>query len=168
MKDSKTIFLLVEDDDNDAYLMQRLFTDKSMPTHIKLVRVQDGLEAKEYVEGSGKYRDREDYPPPDVILLDLKLPRWSGFQFLEWLRKEGNGQHLLPVIVLTSSAEPEDVQRAYHLGVNCYLVKPVDWRELQTRIRTLGMFWGSYVEKPVPVIQRVKELLPTSRSFARV
>jgi two-component system response regulator len=89
------------------------------------------------------------YPLPNVILLDLNMPRLNGFDFLEWLRSGASGQHrFIPVVVMSSSALEEEVARAYALGVNSYMVKPVDWQKFRERIKTLGIYWAEHVEIP--------------------
>ena len=146
-KPELTTFLLVEDDPNDVLFVQQAF--KQAPACIRLEAVSDGLHAMHYLEGLGDYSDRRTYPLPDVILLDLKMPRVDGFRFLDWLRAKGPREHrLIPVLVMSSSALPQDVERAYALGVNSYLVKPVDWHEFKERIKAIGIYWGEHVKKP--------------------
>jgi len=117
-----------------------------------LRRVSDGIEAMRYLKGDCEYADRKKFPVPDIILLDLKLPRFSGFDFLEWLHNEAPGDlAVLPVIVLSASDGPADVRRAYALGANAYLVKPLDWDSLFERIRTIYSFWVDQTETPVIV-----------------
>src|SRR5215469_4200237 len=116
-------FLLAEDDPYDAFCVEQEF--KRGPGHLCLRRVCDGVEAMEYVEGKGEYADRERHPLPDVILLDLKLPRMDGFKFLEWLRQRApEALRRTPVVVLSSSTVEADVSRAYLLGADSYVVKP--------------------------------------------
>lgn len=143
-----TTFLLVEDDLNDVFSVEREF--RSAPPHIRLRVLPDAVEAMHYLQGEGLYADRQNFPLPDVILLDLKMPRISGFEFLEWLRKESDPQHrLLPVIITSSSAFREDITRAYAIGVNSYLIKPVDWKEFRQRIGALGIYWTERAQTPV-------------------
>ena len=85
---------------------------------------------------------------PHVILLDLKMPRINGFDFLAWLRSEGPKKHrFIPVVVMSSSGLREDVERAYALGANSYLVKPISWTLFKERIKTVGIYWAEHVEK---------------------
>ena len=143
-----TIFLQVDDDPNDIFLVEREF--KNAPAHLQLKSVPDGIEAKRYLEGQGEYADRRKYPMPNVILLDLKMPRFSGFDFLEWIHSTTTGDlRLIPVVVMSSSHLPQDVTRAYALGVNAYMVKPVKWEQFRERIKALGVYWADNVETPV-------------------
>lgn len=140
-----TVFLLVEDDDHDAFFVEREF--KSVPSHIKLKRVIDGMEAVQYLQGKGDYANRAKYPLPQVILLDLKMPKFTGFEFLEWLRSQSpEDVRLTPVIVMSSSNLESDVKRAYALGVNSYMVKAIDWKLFKERIKALGIYWTEHVE----------------------
>jgi CheY-like chemotaxis protein len=142
-----TTFLLVEDEPNDVALVQMEFAKAPFP--IRLYPVGDGSEAIDYIEGRGKFANRKEYPMPDVVLLDLKMPRVSGFDFLKWLRTESpNSCHLIPVVVMSSSSLEEDVDRAYGLGANSYLVKPVDWVQFRERIKALGIYWAWHSQTP--------------------
>jgi CheY-like chemotaxis protein len=142
-----TTFLLVEDEPNDVFFVRRQFSHG--PQNLRLFAVNDGAEAIRYVEGQGEYGDRSTHPLPDVILLDLKMPRINGFEFLEWLRgKAPDKLRLIPVIIMSSSSLAEDIQRAYELGANSYIVKPVNWDEFKDRLRALSIYWVEHVEKP--------------------
>lgn len=125
------------------------FEFQRVPAHIRMVAVHDGSEAMQYLEGKGKFANIPHHPHPDVVLLDLKMPRINGFEFLEWLRTKAP-VHLrfIPVVVMSSSALREDVDRAYSLGANSYLVKPVQWPLFQQRIQALGIYWAEHVERP--------------------
>jgi CheY-like chemotaxis protein len=140
-------FLLVEDDPNDILMLELEF--QRVPAHIRMMAVHDGGEAMQYLLGTGKFAEVARCPHPDVILLDLKMPRIDGFEFLEWLRTKAP-LHLrfMPVVVMSSSALREDVDRAYSLGANSYLVKPVQWTLFQQRIQALGIYWAEHVERP--------------------
>jgi CheY-like chemotaxis protein len=130
--------LLVEDDSNDILFIQRAFRRSKLENPIQVVR--DGDEAVEYLAGSGDYADRNLYPLPGMILLDLKLPRRSGLEVLEWLKQQPIIKRI-PVVILTSSKENIDIDRAYDIGVNSYLLKPVNHNALNDMIETLNAFW---------------------------
>lgn len=138
--------LLVEDDPNDVLLIQRAFRRANLVNPLQVV--QDGEAAVLYLGGQGSYADRDRYPLPILILLDLKLPRLSGLEVLEWLRQQPRLKRL-PVVVLTSSRENVDVNRAYDLGANSYLVKPVAFDGLMEMVRTLNQYWLILNEKPI-------------------
>lgn len=140
-------FLLVEDDPNDVLFVQQEF--KRTSKNIRLNVVSDGIEAMRFLEGKDMYKDRQKYPLPHVVLLDLKMPRFSGFDFLEWLRFKAPDQlRFIPVIVLSSSNLAPDVARAYALGVNSFVVKPVNWEEFRQRLQVLAAYWADNVETP--------------------
>jgi CheY-like chemotaxis protein len=115
------MILLVEDNEDDVFLMQRALKKASIdrPMHI----IRDGRQALEYLEAAGKYADRNSYPLPSLIFLDLKLPFVPGFKVLEWIRQQPSLKKL-PVIILTSSAEQCDRDKANALGAQSFLVKP--------------------------------------------
>ena len=122
---------------------------RRVPAHIRMVAVHDGKEAMQYLEAEGKFSNEEKYPVPDVVLLDLKMPRINGFEFLHWLRCESPAHlRFIPVVVMSSSALRQDVDKAYALGANSYLVKPVQWKLFQERIQALGLYWAVHVERP--------------------
>lgn len=137
--------LLVEDDPADALLTQRAFRKAEIEISIQVVK--DGDAALAYLLGEGEYADRSRYPLPVITLLDLKLPRRSGHEVLVWLRQQPELKRL-PVVVLTSSQESADVNRAYDLGANAYLVKPVGFAPLLDMIKTLNLFWLLMNQKP--------------------
>lgn len=147
MKLTDFIMLLVEDDPNDILLIQRAFAKACLVNPLKVVR--DGEEALNYLSGTGDFADRGRYPLPSLILLDLKLPRKSGLEILQWLRQQPNLKHI-PVIVLTSSKESSDVSRAYDLGANSYLVKPVGFEGLLELVKSIGMYWMILNKTPEP------------------
>jgi CheY-like chemotaxis protein len=141
------MFLLAEDNAHDAYFVEHEFANASK--HLQLRKVRDGAEAVEYLEGKGPYADRHQFPVPDVILLDLKMPRLDGYDFLKWLRNDAPGDmRLIPVIVMSSSNNQSDVTRSYGLGANSYVVKPVGWHAFQKCIKELGIYWSEHSETP--------------------
>lgn len=135
---SESGILLVEDDSNDILFIQRAFRQTKFENSMQVVR--DGDEAVAYLSGEGKYANRSLYPLPGMILLDLKLPRRSGLEVLEWLRIQPVLKRI-PVVILTSSKENNDVNKAYDIGVNSYLLKPVNYNALNEMIETLNAFW---------------------------
>jgi len=137
--------LLVEDDPNDVLLIQRAFRKAKLVNPVQIVK--DGQEAVDYLAGEGSYADRNAYPWPALMLLDLKLPRKSGFEVLEWLHAQPRLKRL-PVVVLTSSAETPDINRDYDLGANSYLVKPVSFDALLDMVKALGLYWLILNQKP--------------------
>ena len=145
MSASPTNILLVEDDPNDALLLERAFRKAGLP--YPLIIVSDGDQAVDFLQGVGKYRDRIKYPMPNLMLLDLKLPRRSGHEVLKWLRSRP-GLKRLPVIVLTSSSEQRDVVAAYDEGTNSYLVKPSNAELLGQMVSQLEKYWLTLNERP--------------------
>ncbi|MEB3214397.1 MAG: response regulator [Leptolyngbyaceae bacterium] len=137
--------LLVEDDSNDILLIERAFSRVNVTHPIRVVK--DGDAAIDYLSGSGVYGDRDRHPLPALILLDLKLPRRSGIEVLEWIKQQASIRRI-PVVVLTSSKESLDVDRAYDLGVNSYLVKPVNYTKLEQMIVALDAYWLQVNEYP--------------------
>ena len=138
--------LLVEDNPADILLMQRAFRSDSL-ANISLQIVRDGDAAVLYLNGEGEYSDRARYPLPTIILLDLKLPRRSGHEVLAWVKDQPKLKRL-PVVVLTNSRQTLDLDRAYDLGVNSYLVKPVGFASLLEMIDTFNEYWLNYNEIP--------------------
>lgn len=147
MTPTQTI-LLVEDNPVDILLMQRAFRNETFAnTSLQIVR--DGDAAVFYLNGDGEYSDRDRYPLPAIILLDLKLPRRSGHEVLVWLKQQPELKRL-PVVMLTSSRQTPDVKRAYDLGVNSYLVKPVGFASLLEMMQSFNDYWLNYTELPEP------------------
>lgn len=134
--------LVIEDDENDRLLIARAFSKAKFAN--PLYFVVDGEEALRYLHGSQPYENRE---LPGIILLDLRLPKRSGLDVLAWLRAQPGLRHI-PVVVLTSSQDSGDMTRAYDLGVNSYLVKPVEFGELQNMTRLLGVYWLALNQAP--------------------
>jgi len=137
MNDVSTI-LLVEDNPDDAELIEYAFEKAGVAN--PLVAVADGDAAVDYIGGTGAYADRARHPLPALILLDLKLPRRSGFEVLRFARGQVATRHT-PVVVLTSSNQHDDIQRAYEVGANSYLVKPVGRDALIEMVKSLDAYW---------------------------
>ena len=140
----KTI-LLIEDNPSDIELTRRAL-DRSRVSN-ELVVVQDGQEALDYLFGSGPYAGRDAAALPGVALLDLKLPKVPGLEVLRAIRDDPRTRRL-PVVILTSSNEEQDVSCGYDLGVNSYIQKPVDFERFAEAIRTLGLYWLILNEPP--------------------
>ena len=130
--------LLVEDDYNDVLLIRRAFRKAKISPPMSIVT--DGDEAIAYLSQDGQYADTESFPVPLLVLLDLKLPRRSGLEVLAWLRQQPELKRLL-VVVLTSSKESSDLAKAYDLGVNSYLVKPVNFQDFVSLIELIDAYW---------------------------
>ncbi|WP_075793894.1 response regulator [Massilia putida] len=146
--------LLVEDNPNDLELALIALTRSQLANQVVVVR--DGAEALDYLHRRGEYAQR---PPgyPAVVLLDLKLPKVDGLEVLKQMRMT-EALKALPVVMLTSSKEEQDVVRSYELGVNAYVVKPVEFTEFLRAIADLGVFWA-VVNEPPPGSQRYSKPL---------
>jgi len=138
--------LLVEDNPNDVELTLHAFKKNNIVNRIEIVR--DGAEALDYLFATGMYADRDINSHPRVILLDLKLPKIDGKEVLRRIKADPRTQ-TIPVVVVTSSREESDVVESYHLGVNSYIRKPVDFEQFTEAVRTIGMYWLLLNEPPV-------------------
>src|SRR5205809_3546545 len=134
----KAGILVAEDLPDDVLILKHAFAKAGInaPLHF----VTDGQEAVEYLKGEQMFADRSSYPLPALLLLDLNMPRLNGFDVLKWVRGQA-GLCRLPIVVFTSSEQPRDVNRAYELGANSYLVKPPALAELQRIAHHLGNYW---------------------------
>lgn len=132
------VILIVEDREDDIHIMRKAFERASLANPIQIVR--DGEEAIAYLTGDGKYSNRAEYPLPALVLLDLKLPRVDGFEVLSWIRRQP-GIRGLPVVVLTSSKDLADVNRAYQLGANSFFVKELDFQGTVDLAKLLETYW---------------------------
>jgi two-component system response regulator len=147
MNSNKTI-LLVEDNPSDADLTRRALFRGHISN--ELVVAEDGQEALDYLLGEGAFAGRAVSETPAVILLDLKLPKIPGLEVLRLIRADARLRRV-PVVILTSSKEEEDVGAGYDLGVNSYVRKPVDFKEFQIAIENLGLYWLILNEPNPPV-----------------
>ncbi|GAB1539463.1 response regulator [Scytonema sp. NUACC21] len=145
MSAEQETILLVEDNPRDIFLIQRALNKANITNPLQVVN--DGDAAVSYLSGQEPYSDRDRYPLPVLILLDLKLPRRSGFEVLMWLRQQSRLKRL-PVVVLTSSKDHIDINHIYDLGVNAYMVKPVVFNNLVEIFKTLNLHWIVFNEKP--------------------
>lgn len=144
---SDQFILLAEDDANDTLLIKRAFQKASLGRVLKAV--PDGQEAIDYLRGINQYTDRSLFPLPFLVLLDLKMPGTDGFEVLRWIRTQPDLKRLL-VVVLTSSNLQADVDRAYELGANSYLVKPVEFSEMVNMIQRFEAYWTELNRFPTP------------------
>ncbi len=129
---------MAEDDPTDAYFFQRAFRRAGLPVALHFVR--DGQEVLDYLQGEGQFADRAAHPLPQLLLLDLNMPRLDGFAVLEWLRHQ-SGFTGLQVVIFSASDEPRYINRAYGLGANWYLVKPHSMEELTDMVTRFKKFW---------------------------
>jgi two-component system response regulator len=146
---AEKIILLVEDNPDDVELTLRAFKKNSIS--IKVIVAKDGVEALDYLFGTGMFAARDVTELPVIILLDLKLPKIDGLEVLKRIR-QGERTKLIPVVVLTSSAEQEDVLKGYSLGANSYIRKPVEFDQFVEAMKYLGLYWLLWNEPP-PVIK---------------
>jgi CheY-like chemotaxis protein len=134
----RAVILLAEDREDEVLLIRHAFSRANIPNPLFVVR--NGEEAISYLKGEGKYSNRAEYPLPDLFLLDLKMPRVNGFEVLTWVRQQP-GLAALRILVLTSSDEIRDVNEAYSLGANSFLVKPHDFEDFTELSRIIQDFW---------------------------
>jgi CheY-like chemotaxis protein len=139
----KTI-LLVEDNQNDIDLTLRAFKEYNLANNVEVVH--DGVEAMDYLRFQGKFKERNPGNPA-VVLLDLKMPRMDGIEVLAEIRNDPSLK-LIPIVILTSSREDQDLIKSYTLGVNAYVVKPVNFPQFMIAVKQLGAFWGILNEQP--------------------
>lgn len=144
--DQPVTILLVEDNPTDAELAIRALRRGNIANTIKLL--EDGAEALDFLFCRGAYGDRQPKNQPKVILLDLKLPKVNGLEVLRQIKADPRTQ-MIPVVVLTSSAEDRDVIESYQLGVNSYIVKPVDFEQFNQVIQQLGFYWLLFNKSPM-------------------
>jgi CheY-like chemotaxis protein len=140
------IILLVEDNPFDVKLIMAALV--RTPGEINLIRVDDGDKAVDYLAGAPPFNDREKYPIPITMMLDIKLPKRSGFEVLEWLRSQPGPIKRLPALMFTSSKHTVDINKAFDRGANAYLTKPSSVKELTTLLGDLKNFWLKKVELP--------------------
>jgi two-component system, response regulator len=141
------VILLVEDNPDDVALTMRAFRKSNISN--KIIVAKDGLEALDYLFGTGMYAGRDMKDTPVIILLDLKLPKIDGLEVLKNIR-QNEFTRLLPVVILTSSAEEKDKINGYKLGANSYVRKPVDFNQFSEAMKLLGLYWLVWNEPPPP------------------
>ncbi|MHB9134574.1 MAG: response regulator [Armatimonadota bacterium] len=147
---NEPVILLIEDNADDVELTRLALAETKVAN--RLVVVRDGQEALDWLFCQGKHAERDPCHIPSLVLLDLKLPKVNGLQVLECLRADSRTK-CLPVVILTSSKEEQDVMRSYHLGANSYIQKPVDYVQFLEAIRQLGIYW-MVLNEPPPRPQR--------------
>ena len=139
------IILLADDSDSDLLLLRRAFDQ--MGINVLVHAVRDGAEAIAYLEGQGKYAMRAEFPLPELLLLDLKMPMVNGFEVIQWVRAQPRLAGLR-IVVLTTSGQVGDVDRAHRLGANSFLVKPVSFAEFKKTVEALVHYWLSLSKLP--------------------
>src|SRR5689334_21450560 len=132
------VILLAEDNDDDITMMRRAFKKANFLNPLYVV--ENGEQAIAYLKGEGKYASREEYPLPSLLLLDLKMPRKNGFDVLEWIRQQP-GLRRLRIVVLTTSDAPQDIDRAYELGANAFMTKPLDQAHFVELTDAIKGYW---------------------------
>src|SRR6266850_2973587 len=138
MSASSSVVLIADDDSNDVFFLRRAFQKAGLPHPV--LDVPDGERAISYLSGAEDYADRSQFPFPSLLFLDLKMPKVSGFEVLEWLRNQKNLGDL-KVVVLSSSGLPSDIQKAKTLGANDYKVKPADIDDMVTMVKDVAERW---------------------------
>ncbi|MCA1992021.1 MAG: response regulator [Coleofasciculus sp. S288] len=141
----KNVLLLVEDNPDDEELTLLAFEQNHIPSEV--VVAHDGVEALDYLFGTGMYANRDTRDMPALVLLDLQLPRINGLEVLQQMRTD-NRTKLLPVVILTTSTEQQDLINSYSLGCNSYIRKPVDYNQFVNVVKQLGMYWLLLNEPP--------------------
>jgi two-component system response regulator len=146
------VILLVEDNPDDEALTLRALKKNNINN--KVVVARDGVEAVDYLFGTGLYEGRDAADVPQIVLLDLKLPKMDGFEVLRLLRADPRTR-LLPVVILTCSAEQRDLVQGYGLGANSYVRKPVDFDQFVNAVKQLGLYWLVLNERPHSALTNV-------------
>lgn len=144
--------LQVEDDPNDVILLYHALKNAGVENFVQVA--SDGREAIDYLQGAGKYGDREQFPLPCLVLLDLKLPYVMGLDVLKWIRQQ-MGMELV-VVMLTASAEEADIKTAYRLGANAFLTKPSEASKFEDMLKALNDFWLTHNTLPRESFERKK------------
>lgn len=149
--DATDIILMVEDNADDAHLITRAFERAGVVNPVR--RLRDGEEAMAYLAGIGRYSDRIQHPIPAVILLDLNMPKFNGYQLMVWLRTQPEIKRI-PVVVLTESNDTPSINRAYDAGANSYLVKATAPHDIGRIVELVQSYWLGLNERPRLVLQR--------------
>jgi CheY-like chemotaxis protein len=138
---------VAEDDPNDRFLIAEAIRRDRVPTETRVVT--DGEEAIKYLRGDGQYSDRKEYPFPDLLMTDLKMPKMNGLEVLEWIRQHQDCANL-PVVILSGSGLENDVADAYRKGARAYFVKPSEFDELQQVVRVIADHWAKATAPVLP------------------
>lgn len=147
------ILLLAEDLEDDILLVRKALSQAQITNPLFVVR--DGEELVDYLQGTGKFANRAEYPLPDLLLMDLKMPKMDGFEVLRWLKSQPSFKGLR-IVVLTSSEDIYDVNKAYELGASSFLVKPLEFEHYEALARTLGRYWLQFNRNPTITRQPLK------------
>ena len=142
---NRRVILLVEDDPDDVELTLRAFKKSNIVNHVVVAR--DGAQALDYLYGTGEYAGRNTDVMPTMVLLDLKLPKLDGLEVLQRIRADRRTKYV-PVVILTSSKEENDLTNGYKFGANSYIHKPVDFDQFASAVQNLGMYWLVLNEAP--------------------
>jgi CheY-like chemotaxis protein len=155
MESKPQVVLSVDDNDVDGALLERAFKRTSIPA--RLYRVSEGPQAMAYLAGDGIYRDRENYPLPDLVLLDLVMPKMSGVEVLKWIRDQSQTVvKKTRVLIFTSSEKPEDVRAANEIGADGYLLKPTKFDDLKKLVKEIHDEWLTKKKDTKPAARRDK------------
>jgi two-component system, response regulator len=144
---SASPILILEDNEDDAALLIKALRKNGIDHPV--VVLPDGVEGSAYLSAQGKYGNRSRYPLPRVLIVDIKMPRMNGLEFLEWL-KSHPGFQVIPTLVLSSSRIESDVVKAYRLGVNSYMVKPTNFADLESLVNIISEYWQRCVVPELP------------------
>lgn len=147
MSEQSNTVLLIEDNPDDVWAFRRAFREIGWPSPLHVV--EGGAQALEYLEGKGKYHNRHEFPLPTLVLVDLKMPGMDGFEVLKWIRAQPELSNLR-VVVLTTSDEIRDVNRAYTLGANSFLTKPLNLPEFRNMLDAFITHWIKHSRAPHP------------------
>lgn len=153
------VVLSVDDNDVDGALLERAFKRTSIPA--RLYRVSEGPQALAYLSGDGIYRDRDNYPLPDLVLLDLAMPKMSGVEVLRWIREQSLVRKT-KVLIFTSSERPEDFKTANEIGADGYLLKPTKFDDLKKLVKQIQDEWLDQKKKKASVKKKPDDLADDS------
>ena len=145
---STRMILVAEDSEDDRFILNEAITEACVDCPVRMV--EDGQQALDYLNSAGAFADRQKFPAPDLLLLDLKMPVKNGFETLEELRAQDRWR-FLPVLILSASSQPQDIEKAHRLGANGYLVKPTALADLTEMMKAVESFWLRFNHAPSPL-----------------